>query len=285
MAHGLMFHHLHGGAHPAVQGSVSLDAFQRILDQHQDRLLRAEDFLAWHERGELEDEVCVTFDDGLRSQELALPVLAERGLTAFFFPYTAPLIGVVSRLELYRWVRTQQYGSVEAFYAEWRQRVHPETPPAEYLADRAYLTRSDREYRWWRDWRSTREEYEAVMDAFIGPQRPSHLALWFSAPEIRQLATAGHLVGNHTHTHPTIIAGLTHEQQELEYVTAHWILEGVLGTTPRVVSHPSNAVTGYGIGVLQRLGYTLGFTATPGDADTLQMPRENSAELVRLVPA
>lgn len=297
--HGLMFHHVHGGLHPQVQGSLSQDDLRRIIKAHP-RLIPAREFLAKHEVGALERDECVlTFDDGLRCQyDLAKPVVEEFGLTAFWFVPTAPLIGVVSRLEVYRWLRTVAFGSVEMFYRAWdynltRHEGHASTchAPADYLADHAYLSREDRDFRYWRDQMATPQAYERVMDTMLehrpprdGIPRCDTSTLSLTRGHVLQLHHDGHVVGTHSHAHPTTLAKLTKEQQEIEYATSTYILAEILGERPRAMSHPCNQYTSHGLRYLKGLGYTVGFRAIPdpdGIAEGLPLlvPRVNSADL------
>src|SRR5262245_41086900 len=118
-AHGIMFHHFHDGQHPRGQGSISaeqLDQLIRIVGRH--RILPAREWLLRARAATLgDDDLCLTFDDTLRCQyDVALPVLSQHGITAFFFIYTSVLDGELERLEIYRRFRTVCFPSVDDFY-------------------------------------------------------------------------------------------------------------------------------------------------------------------------
>lgn len=294
MPSGLMFHALHDGiAHPKVQGSLEADELRRAIDRYQNRLLNAKDFLAMHEHGMLDpDALCLTFDDGVRSQwDIARPVLEEYHLTAFFFVPTAPLIGIASRLEIYRYLRTVICGHVGEFYRQWRKHAEVARVPNGYLAEHTYLTDEDRAYRYWRDHQADPREYADTMDRLLAdhgwPEArfADYQTLWMSARQVQDLHSAGHIIGAHSHTHPTRLGALPEEAQESEYQTAHYILTQLLGVAPRAMSHPNNEYSGHGLQVLSALGYVLGFRATPGDPGKyyrvhgLEVPRVDSADL------
>jgi len=296
MSRGLMFHHISGPGHPAVQGSVSLDDFQRILDKHWPTLCNAQNFLSAHVINGLdpEDEV-LTFDDGLSSQWLAEPILRERGLTAFWFVPTAPLIGVASRLEIWRWIRTQCFPTMEAFYDAFWATLPADIPryaPAGYLRDHTYLSSQDRAFRRARDHGLTALDYERAMERVEQMQWAREVPIptraeslrdrWLSEGQLRTLWSQGHVIGMHSHSHPTTLATLTHEAQEVEYMTATWILEA-LYDRPTAMSHPCNEYSAHGLQYLTRLGYVLGFRATPLVAEwgPLEVPRVDSADLVK----
>ena len=53
-----------------------------------------------------ENEVCLTFDDGIKSQiDIALPVLEELKIKSFFFTYTSIFEGKPDNLEVFRYFR------------------------------------------------------------------------------------------------------------------------------------------------------------------------------------
>lgn len=282
---GLMFHHFSGEGHPVQQGSLSADDLRRIIEKR--KPAHAREWVPQMPRPVL------TFDDGLLCQrDIAAPVLKEYGLTAFFFVYTAPLVGVVSRLELYRRVRTTMFPTVDDFYDAFGP-VRDATPG--YLAEHTYLSKRDRDFRFYRDLWAPHGQYDTRMEAVIrtlaheGKVPPTDL--WMSAEDLRALAAEGHIIGTHSHSHPTMMTKLLPEAQEIEYATSTWVLERILGVRPTAMSHPCNSYTAHGLDYLWSLGYTLGFRATPGTVDLmthaplnlgpLEVPRIDSADLLK----
>lgn len=291
---GLMFHHAHGSGHPQVQGSWSADEFRAYIQQHRNHLLNARDYLDIHRAGTMKpNDRVITFDDGLRCQyDVFLPVLNEFALTAFWFVPTAPLIGVASRLEAYRWTRNKAFGDVDGFYRAWREYIPATSAPGHYLADREYLSQADRDFRFWRDEVAEPVEYSAVMDHMIENLACSYhrdATAWhtfnLTPYHVRTLAQAGHVIGTHSHSHPTKLSALTKEAQEIEYATSTFIVEQLTGTRPVAMSHPNNQYTPHGLAYLKSLGYTLGFRATHdssfrvGIAPELEVSRLNSADI------
>ena len=281
-----MFHHLHGDGHPVQQGSLSADDLRRIIDRRQP--VQAFTWLPDSGRDVL------TFDDGLLCQyDIAVPVLNEYRLTAFFFVYTAPLVGVVSRLEVYRRVRTTMFPTVDDFYDAFGP-VREATPG--YLEEHTYLSQRDRDFRFYRDLWAPPGQYEARMEALIRALahagRTPETKLWMTGAQLRELAAVGQIIGTHSHSHPTKMASLTTEAMEIEYATSTRILQEIIGRRPTAMSHPCNQYTAEGLAYLRQLGYTLGFRATPGTVDLmtqtpmrlgpLEVPRIDSADLIRV---
>ena len=79
--HGVMFHHFCEHRHTDSLGAITAERLEKIiLSYSPGRILPA---LEWYERalvGKLEEsDVCITFDDALRSQvEIALPILRKQ---------------------------------------------------------------------------------------------------------------------------------------------------------------------------------------------------------------
>src|SRR3954454_20209386 len=118
-----MFHHFHGQIHPVGQGSISAEDFCNMLDWLSERysLLSADEFLFKLKHHSLADtDICLSFDDALLCQaEIAVPVLRQRKIQAYFFIYSSPFAGVPDFLEIYRYFRTTEFSDIDAFYREF----------------------------------------------------------------------------------------------------------------------------------------------------------------------
>lgn len=303
---GVMFHHFHGGRFPASQGSISaaeLDAMITAIGR--ERILSAREWLRRAEAGALQaGDLCFTFDDNLMCQyEVALPVLRHHGITAFWFVYTSVNQGNPERLEIYRHFRTVAFPSVDAFYqafdafiaqrpegdevAEAIRRFDPDA----YLADYSYLSRTDKIFRYTRDRVLGRARYEAAMDdmlvAYGFDMATLFDLLWMGDRHLAEMHAEGHVIGLHSHSHPTTMGDLPpHEQRsEFEANAAH--IAQVTGERPRTVSHPNNSYSQATLDILASMGIVLGFRAnmTPVVPHGLTLPRHNHALVHRAVQA
>ena len=108
--HGIMFHHFHGdGIHTKSQGSIDQDDFYKMINFiGRNNILDADIFYEKLKNKKLkETEVCLTFDDGSKSQiDVALPVLEELKIKGFFFPYSSLFDGKPDNLEIFRYFRS-----------------------------------------------------------------------------------------------------------------------------------------------------------------------------------
>ncbi len=299
--HGIMFHHFHGWDHPAGDGSLSAEQFADMLVALDlSRILPAGEWVERFERGTLEPQhLCLTFDDNLRCQfDVALPVLRELGLTAFWFVTTAMYGGETPRLEVYRTFRILCFDDNSDFYeaffrilalsneAERVEAALRTFQPDGYLAEYPFYREADRRFRYVRDEILGRERYERIMDALIASMglTVDQLAenLWMTPAQLRTLHDEGHVIGLHTHTHPTRLAGLALREQQREYRENQRILYEMLGQRPVTMSHPCNSYTPETLALLRRMGVRLGFRANMrGGFDApLECPREDHANIL-----
>lgn len=300
--HGVMFHHFHGGGHPAGQGSMSASDLEAMV-AHVGRknIIPAREWMERAVLGRLRPgELCLTFDDGLRCQwDVAYPVMKALGLDAFWFVYTSPLEGNVERLELYRYFRTVRYPDVADFYrafdAAAAEGPHAEAVasalagfnPAEYLKDFAFYTDADRRFRFTRDKALGPARYNEVMDSMMAAAGFSTKGLaaklWIDYAIVKRLHAEGHVIGLHSHTHPTQLCALPPAEQEREYSLNSAYLGRALGAAPTAMSHPCNSYGADTLALLARMNLTFGFRANMAMAEThgpLEHPREDHANIL-----
>ncbi len=301
-AQAMMFHHFYDATHPPGQGAISADTLSAIIEYiGVERILPAAEWL-WRARQHTlaPHHVCLSFDDGLRCQyDIALPVLQHYGLTAFWFVYSSVLDGAIERLEWYRYFRVTQFTAIDDFYVAFKQQLLglPNSAQllqqlkyfsaASYLSEAPFYSTSDREFRYIRDEILGPERYFAVMDQWLEQvpcaMQPIADKLWLSVAQVQQLHSQGHVIGLHSHTHPTRMARLARRVQQQEYVMNFERLRAVLHTAPQVMSHPCNSYNSDTLDILRELSIQLGFCANPYTSQTsrYEYPREDHANTVR----
>lgn len=303
VAHGIMFHHFHDGTHPVSQGSISADQLAQIIDHlGAGRILGAREWLRRATTGSLEPrDVCLTFDDALLCQyDVALPVLEHFHLTGFWFVYTSVCTGTIEMLEVYRRFRHECFADIDHFYDSFFDTIGETVygdhvnaglqrfDPAEYLWDCPFYSTSDKRFRFVRDEILGSTAYDSVMTQMMDHHgfdiSRCTSALWMREAHLRDLHGRGHLMGLHSHTHPTALASLPAEEQEKEYATNHETLRDIVGETPLAMSHPGDSYTTETLGILRRLGIKVGFRATMAsrvNAGELEFPREDHMNVLR----
>jgi peptidoglycan/xylan/chitin deacetylase (PgdA/CDA1 family) len=300
--HGLMFHHFFDDRHPKGQGAIDAACFARLLKEIGiDRILSP---AVWTERalsGGLRDgDLCLTFDDALRCQyDVALPVMDDLGLTAFWFVYSSVFEGGREPLEIFRYFRTVAFPDIDAFYAAFDAAVAQSdyaelartklagVDIASHLTEATFYTLADRRFRYMRDLVLGPACYEAVMwqmirSAGFEHSIPSDL-LWLDNDNLRDLAVRGHAIGLHSYSHPTRLADLTPERQREEYARNADHLTRVVGTLPITMSHPCGSYTAETLDLLKAMGIRLGFRANLAQPDysLLELPRIDHAILLK----
>jgi peptidoglycan/xylan/chitin deacetylase (PgdA/CDA1 family) len=300
-----MFHHFHGRPHPIGQGSISAQQFADLLDfVGLSRILPAEEWQARAVSNRLmPEDVCLTFDDNLMCQfEIAVPVLRQFGLTAFWFVYTSVVEGKIEALEVYRHFRTTQFESVESFYESFFEAIEdsPEASPvgdalsffvpATYLSAFPFYSDSDRKFRFVRDEVLGPLRYAAIMDRMIAAVDLSNeqlaQGLWMGAAQLRSLHREGHVIGLHSHTHPTRLGRLSRNEQRDEYGRNQSRVAEVVGRAPAAMSHPCNSYNESTLMILRDLGIRVGFRAnmqllTDYIDRGLEHPRQDHANLMK----
>lgn len=301
-AHGVMFQHFHDDFHPPGQGSINASNFVAIINQFDRRnVIPAGEWLERATSNTLRDhDLCLTFDGGLLCQyDLAVPVLRDLGLTAFFFVPTAVHEGDLDRTAVYRYFRETSFESLEHFYAAFYEELSCTSSgprvkqamlrfnPREYLAHYPFYTLADRKFRFVRDDVIGPDAYEDIMTRMLASAgvNLSTLAkrLWMSADQIRALHADGHVIGLHSHTHPTRLAKMSPQQQRDEYGQNWRAIRQITGHAPTAMSHPCNSYSPYTLSLLRQLGVRIGFRTNMVQSPycALEQPRIDQAMLAR----
>lgn len=309
-SHGTMFHHFHGGNHLPVQGSISADEFEAILQYVGiDRFLSPEEWLHRFEQGQLSPHhLCITFDDGLRCQyDVALPILEKYGLTAFWFVYSAVFEGQFPKLELYRLFRTRCFANLSIFYRDFFQQIEKsqfarvaETKITQEMINTVieqhpFYSEEDVRFRLLRDRVLGPESYEHIMDKMVSEKnislREFAVDLWMTNDHLSYLDRSGHHIGLHSYSHPTMVAQLSFERQQEEYQSNLAHLRRVCGRMPVAMSHPCNSYNKDTLTILDRLGIRCGFRANMVSQEGVlglgqarfEVARQDHANIIRMI--
>ena len=304
-ARGLMFHRFRADPEPPEgQGALTSAEFEAVLlDAGVENILSPDEWLERLEAGALEsDHVCVTFDDGLRSQiEHALPVLQRFDLRAFWFVYSSVFEGRPVKGELYAQA-VGRLGGADAVMRALKVSAPGDLLSlletrecAEYAAGMAevapFYTRADVEYRYLRN-RTDRGTFEAAMDAILAERGVDLQQLaaqtWMREDDLAMLAGSGHHVGLHSYDHPYAMGELPRGEQQRQYELNRAHITRVTGREPDSMSHPLNSYNGDTLSVLRELGIRAGFranTAAPAggsvNCSALELAREDASNLVQ----
>jgi len=306
-SHGIMFHHFHSDIHKHRQGSISSSDFERLLDyvSRTCNILFAKKWLKKALKGELAPkDICLTFDDTLKCQyDIAFPVMKERGLTGFFFINSSVLTGHVEKMEIYSYVRSNCFKSIDSFYDEFdkvlQQSKYISKVKQQFDDDRlreiydiyAPYSWNDKRFRFVRDYILSLQEYEDLMDE-ITSRNISNLnnlskQLWMREKDVLELQKENNVIGLHSYSHPTNMAALNYDMQRKDYTANLKHLEKLLNEDIISVSYPCNSYNEDSLNILTKLNIQIGFrdNMLPGYGDLMEFPREDHSNIMRMIRA
>ena len=278
--HGINFHHFHDDKkHLAGQGSINKDDFNSIIKFiGRENILDAGEFCNRVKEKKLDDrKVCLTFDDGIKSQiDVALPVLEDYKIKSFFFVYSSLFEGNPDLLEVYRFFRLNYFKSVDEFYVDFFKELNE--PQIEIFLDKRkdaiqaikkkspYYSINDIKFRQVRDYFLSKERYKKIMESMFvtkGFKAEKHYSnLFFSKDDLVTLNSLGNLIGLHSHTHPTSLENLDVNSQKNEYQKNQFIISKVLKIEPeriKSMSHPCGSYNKKTLEALEEMGIEIGF--------------------------
>ena len=304
MKFAVMFHHFHDDKiHLNVPGGGSISEYEfhlivDYLDKNFD-LLTPDEYQHKNLRDNLkETDVCLTFDDALKSQfDIIYPALESRNLKAFFFVYSSAFSDAPPRLEFVRDFRLNFFENVDEYYGLFfetvrllyseQYRIFVEKYQDTYLSACPFYTENDRKYRFLRDI-VLKDDYFDVVDALMEEKEYCHSnrkqRLFMSIDDLKTLHQDGHTIGLHSDTHPTRIQNLSDSQQVEEYTKNYEFINSVIGDKIYAMSHPCGNYNDVTLDTLKRLGITCGFRSslTPSYIKSaLEIPREDHANLIK----
>lgn len=302
MRHGVMFHHFHSNDHPCGQGSICAQDLENMIHfLGRDNILNPEQWIDRATRNLLtETDICFTFDDTLRCQyEIALPILERHNIRAFWFVYTSVLDGQPEKLEIYRYFRTVKFKDFNAFFESFMatlnrssyvnriQQALASFDERTYLTQFPFYSKNDKQFRFLRDKVLGSESYNKIMDRMIKESNfdtdSVQRNLWMDVECIKTLSLKGHVIGLHSHTHPTQLESLSDFDQQKEYETNLSHIVRITNQHPVVMSHPCNSYNETTLKILRGLGVKIGFCSNMKRSkfeSELEIPREDHANII-----
>ena len=277
--HGIMFHHFHDdGIHTKGQGSIDKDDFYKMINFiGRNNILDADIFFEKFKNNKLkEKEVCLTFDDAIKCQiDVALPVLEELKIKSFFFVYTSMFEGKPDNLEIFRYFRMNYFNNVDEFYNSFYQVLDKDLKTFfEDNNDKIKATKikfphysiEDIKFRLVRDIFLTKSQYEETMLLMFKEKQFNYKdffkKLFFQKDDLIRLDSLGHLVGLHSHNHPTLLEKLNYDEQKDEYEKCLSSISNILDKPKneiKYMSHPCGSYNKDTFEILKELGIELGF--------------------------
>ena len=311
--HGIMFHHFHDEEiHTKGQGSIDKDDFYKMINFiGRNNILDADVFFEKFKNKTLkEKEVCLTFDDAIKCQiDVALPVLEELKIKSFFFVYTSIFDGKPDNLEIFRYFRMNYFKNVDEFYKSFYQALgkdlnfffkdNNDKIEATKIKFPNYSI-EDIKFRLVRDIFLTKIYYEKTMFLMLEEKKFDYKnffkKLFFQKDDLIKLDNLGHLIGLHSHNHPTLLEKLNFDEQKYEYEKCLSSISNILNKPKneiKCMSHPCGSYNHDSFEILKELGIELGFkqimTIEPEKGmkkinnSFLEIARQDHAEIYKMM--
>ena len=241
-------------------------------------ILNANEFFTRFKENKLKNcNVCFTFDDGIKSQyDIAYPVLENENIKAFFFIYSSIFTGKPDLLEVHRYFRNTFYVNIDDFYEDFFKFFQKKNLK-NFLERKKNQIKSfkkifphysfkDIEFRFIRNELISKKKYDLLMGKLFMKKkfRPKEnfKHLFMSKEDIIKLHNTNHIIGLHSHSHPTLIEKLNLKQQENEYKKNLKILKKILKNEKlliNTVSHPCGSYNKNTLSILKKIGVEMGF--------------------------
>jgi len=269
-----------------------------LKDRH--NLIGAREYLYKFENSILEEsDICLSFDDALLCQyEIALPILKKHNLDAFFFVYSSVFTGNPDNLEVYRHFRMNNFSDVDDFYSQFFALAETKLAKkyfeyleafqcSNFLEAYPFYSENDKWFRYLRDRVLNEKSYGKLMQQLMDAKKFSTAnivgELWMSERNLKSIFDLGHIVGLHSHSHPTSMSRLSYKDQLKEYTQNFEYLQGVLGSV-EAMSHPCGDYNNDTLEILSHLGIKIGFRSNMSEMQIksrFEVPREDHATVYK----
>lgn len=277
--HGIMFHYFHDNEfHKKSQGSINKDQLGKIIKKiGRQNILDADEFFYRHTEKKLKpSNICLTFDDGLKSQfDIALPVLEEHKIKSFFFINTINYTKNDNYIELFRFFRNNYFKNMNDYYNEFFSYVDKnlnilfkkEHGNLKSLKKKfPYYSLNDLRFRFIRDNFLSKDEYNKINFEMFDKKKFMYKnfinMMYLSKKELKKIDKLGHLIGLHSHSHHHKIDTLKSEFQIRDYSQNIDMLSKILDKRKseiKYMSHPNGSYNKNTLSILYKLGIRLGF--------------------------
>lgn len=280
MSFAVMFHHFHNKFHKKTQGSISGSQFRAIIKYLKSKynLINSEEFCKKVISKKIEkNDVCLTFDDCLKSQyEVAFPILKKNKISAFFFIYSGIFDKNFNNLELFRDFRNTKFSNINKFYECFFEILKTQFKKdflnfkknykKNYLAKYKFYSLNDKKFRFCRDKILKPYTYEKIMLSIMKQKnynfKSAKSKLFMSKKDIKNLIKNKNLIGLHSDTHPVNIFNLSYRKQYKDYKKNYDFLVKNFNVRTISMSHPFGRYNKDSIKVLKKLGIRIGFLST-----------------------
>ena len=270
------------------------------------RILNPDEWINKIKKGNLKNkDLCLTFDDGLKSQfNIALPVLNKSNIKAFWFmhSYTSPKkfdkseifsILIVNKFKKYKNFANKFFKYINInpnIFNSRKFRNYYKTEKNLY----SFLTKIEIKYKFLRDIYFSKKKIENLLDNFFRTfglkVRDLYKNTWMSRKDFVKLNKQGHMIGMHSFSHPYRMSSLSQKQQRIEYQKNFNNIKSITKKKPITMSHPLGSYNKTTLKILNNLGILCGFKSHTKtykgkkiNSSFLELAREDPTNILKLI--
>ena len=183
--------------------------------------------------------------------------------------------GKPDNLEFFRYFRMNYFKSVDEFYDCFYEVLDKDLESffkkksitiEDTKIKFPHYSISDIKFRLVRDVFLTKVQYEDTMFLMFKEKQFNHndfsKKLFFQKNDLQTLDNLGHIVGLHSHNHPTLLEKLSYYEQKNEYEKNLSLISSILDKPKneiKCMSHPCGSYNADTLEILKELGIELGF--------------------------
>ena len=258
---GILFHHFHSkNAFYKSPGSLNKDNFLKFIREFKKKILNPDDYLN-DLKNKKNKSICLTFDDGLKCQyDIALPILNEFNIKAFFFIFSDSLNKNKITTETIRFFRYKYFQNQKLFYkkffklVEIRKKINLKNSNLinhKYFLNikknSPYYSRQDILYKIVRDNILNLNDYNKIIRLMMREKKVDITSLnkkiYLDKKKIKNISDMGHIIGLHTHHHNHKINNYTYKEEYNDYKKNKYFLEKIIKKKINICSYPFGIFT------------------------------------------
>jgi len=304
--HGLMFHRFcRLKSQKSGISTLNKSNFEKIINfVGRDRILNPNEWIQKIKNRKLENHhLCITFDDGLKSQiDVALPILNKFKIKAFWFLHSRIFFNNYDKNEIFSILILKKFKKLENFankfinFCKLNSNFFKTKGFNDYFKKESKLykfySNSEHKYRYLRNVCFSKRKFEFLMENFCITYNLNinkfSKNIWMNKKNIINLSKSGHMIGMHSFSHPFKMSNLSKPEQEIEYKKNYSCIKSISKKKIVSMSHPLNSYNRTTLKILRKMGIICGFRANFQIDDIkkinpsyLELAREDSANLLQ----
>jgi len=308
LAHGLMFHRFSNSKkNNYIPGTLIKKDLEDIIKYvGRNRILTPQEWLDRLAKNKLsKDNLCITFDDGLKSQyNIALPVLNKYKIKAFWFIPTGSFSKIYDKNEIFTYLIFTKFKKFQIFFKKFLNYTKIDKSLLQskkfksffkkYSKKYKYYSESEIQYRFIKFFMFKKKKFETIMTKFFLNNKINikkyEQNTWMKKNDIINLSKNSHIIGMHSFSHPYRMSDISKFDQKKEYKKNYKDLKLICKKNILSMSHPMNSYNNYTLKLLNKMGVICGFkadskfnTKSKKFYEHLEIPREDASFILKKI--